>query len=352
MKTHKKSFIIKLFIFMSIFLLILFLLNLFYIKVIGEKKLILKEDAEWQMYKNKLPNANLEYAILGDSHARNGANPLFINNSFNFAVGYEDYTETYYKIKKIMEKDRIKVKNFILELDTHTFSDKMRTNMSLFSQLDYYSKFVSISKISRLTGKSRLSLFIQLKIPVIGKGKEMLFYFIFPNIPTIFNLGWTNYTESFLDIDRTASAVNKYKEHFSTKPVLIENRSFNYFKEILKIANENNVGIIIVEYPLSYEYDVELKKHNISREIFYDNIFKEINKINPNYLLLEYYDLFFEHPEYFADSDHLNAIGAEVLSRKINNELLNWEKTQKYDKFENPYNNLTLTRYPMVYLNK
>ena len=34
------------------------------------------------------------------------------------------------------------------------------------------------------------------------------------------------------------------------------------------------------------------------------------------YALLDYYDDFFDHPEYFGDSDHLNNIGSTVLSKR------------------------------------
>ena len=122
-----------------IFLLILIMisLNYLYIKIIEPRKKINEKEIEWQHYKETLINNTLNYAFFGDSHTGEGVRCEFIDNSFNFSGDGEDYVETYYKIKKLL-KEGVIIKNFILEVDLHTFSDKIRTPERLFRKINYY----------------------------------------------------------------------------------------------------------------------------------------------------------------------------------------------------------------------
>jgi len=45
------------------------------------------------------------------------------------------------------------------------------------------------------------------------------------------------------------------------------------------------------------------------------------NKVIKNYIILDYYDAYFDKPYYFGNSDHLNFKGANDLSKKVNHTL-------------------------------
>ncbi|MGK0208832.1 MAG: hypothetical protein ACI83O_000086 [Patescibacteria group bacterium] len=50
-------------------------------------------------------------------------------------------------------------------------------------------------------------------------------------------------------------------------------------------------------------------------------IFNEIEKKTKDYVYLDYYDLYFEHDEYFKDSDHMNGKGANIFSGIVSQDL-------------------------------
>ncbi|MBU0580124.1 MAG: hypothetical protein KKA19_03015, partial [Candidatus Margulisbacteria bacterium] len=280
-----------------------------------------RKEAEWQEYKNHLNNNTLNYAFFGDSHTLNGLNPKYLNNSFNFGFPGEEYTETYYKIRKIIEKDQVEIKNLILEVDIHTFSDFIRTDDALFGYLGYYNNFMSINKIAELKKQNIIILFLRSKLRIVGNGMEIMSYFMVE--PIQFKLGWVNLTGDFSVVNRTSLTSIRYKKYFSNNPNLIEKRSFDYFIKTLKFAKKNKMNVIFIKYPISYEFHSELEKNNISEKQYYSALFDRVNKTILDYNILDYYDLFFEHPEYFADPDHLNWQGSEIITKKIVSELYN-----------------------------
>jgi len=319
MKLEVIKFIKKGAILIVIFLLIMISLNYFYIKIIEPRKQINRGEVEWQKYRKKLPNNILDYAFFGDSHAGNGVNPEFIDNSYNFATSAEDYTETYYKIKKII-KEGVVMKNIILEIDLHTFSDRIRTPEELFNELNYYKNFVSYKNISRLREENIAKIFLKSNFLIIGKGEEFMFYLRGKMKLTEIKLGWTTVEGDFSL--KTEEAKRKIViGHFNYPPNLFEERSFNYFLKILELANENNMKIYFIKYPLSKEYDNKIRKNGISPELFYEELFSRINNVIPDYGLLDYYNVFFDHPEYFRDVHHLNYIGSKIFSEKIQKDL-------------------------------
>ncbi len=321
MKKEKLKFIKRSSLFLLIFFIILFILNTSYIHFIEKRKLVIRKEAEWQKFKSELPNNTLEYAFFGDSHARHSFNPRYLNNSFNFGTGGEDYIETYFKILKLLSKDKITIKNMVIEIDIHSFSAAMHYDKHLFRELYYYAKFVPITKIAELRNDSILSVFIRAKLPVIQKGAEIIRILAGGGEKMPLYRGWVNFSGNFSTKNKEKIARDKFLHHFSDNPKLFQNKSVDYFLKILKLAKEKNISIIFIKYPLTREYDRELKEHNISRKKYYEHLFNIINKTGINYKVLDYYSLFFDKDGYFDDADHLNYIGAANLSVRIREDL-------------------------------
>ncbi len=353
MKENKKKFMKKGIFFIIIFLLIVLLLNHFYI-LMSQDKLIYRKEFEWQQYKKNLPANALSYAFFGDSHTANDVNPEYINNSFNFATYSEDYIETYYKIKKLLEKDNVKINSVVLEIDMHTFSDRIRTEEALFSEVRYYNEFISLDEMSKLKGnKSKISLLLGKYLPFLGNGKELISLTIKKGISPL-KLGWVKLDSNWsLELNKEVTASRRYNDMYRAPGNLLTPGSVNYFLEILKLCEKNDIQIILIKYPVTKEYYDELAKHNISREQHYYALFNEIDRITKNYAVLDYYNCFFQQPEYFGDVDHLNYVGSEVLSKKINKDLMNvntetkcylLEKEQKCTPFPQRKINLNFPR--------
>ncbi|MDA1196369.1 MAG: hypothetical protein O2779_00190 [Nanoarchaeota archaeon] len=316
MKEHKIKFVKRGTLFLLIALITILLINQAYITKILPKKQVFRKETEWQTYKSSIPNATLQYALFGDSHTLYASNPNFINNSYNFASSAEGYIETYYKLRKIIEIDNIEIKTIILEVDPHTFSEKTRANEGLFHELRYYTQFIPLKEIAKHKEQSIISLAIENHLPIIGKGDEILSQVVSSEI----DKGWISSKKVFEDKDKQKIARTQYKKHFTASPNLIQEKTFTYFKELLKFAKENEINIVLVTYPLTKEYQKEIE--NLQLDTYYNTILKEANTISTSYHILEYQALFLEHPEYFGDADHLNHQGAEQFSKKLQEDLI------------------------------
>jgi hypothetical protein len=75
-------------------------LNAIYINIIIPQKTIYRLEAQFQEMSRFEP----EILVMGQSHAANAANPMLIPDSFNYADPGEDYEQTYYKTRKLMEE--------------------------------------------------------------------------------------------------------------------------------------------------------------------------------------------------------------------------------------------------------
>lgn len=274
-------------------------------------------------YKIKtVPSKNLNYAFFGDSHVRDSINPEFIEKSFNLGVGEENYIEIYYKIRELLQRKDIKIKALVLQTDIHIFSDKFRKNKVLFVEDERYNKAIPlINKESKIYG---LSNKLRAKFPIIGQGKELITHALKPPFIEPTKLGWANNTEIFSLFPQELKnniASRKYDYLFSKNPNLWDTQTLSYFLKTLELAKEKNKKIILIKYPITKEYNSELIKHNLSSELYYSKLFKIIANVTEDYAFLDYSNDFLNNSEYFGDSDHLNQAGAEVLSKKINEDL-------------------------------
>lgn len=302
---------------LTIFFLIL--LNQIFINLVLNKEIVYRTENIYNNFISNPENRNISYAFFGDSHTENAINPIYINNSYNFALGAENYIETYYKIKKIVEKDNVSIKNIVLEIDPHTFSERTISEDTIFTNLYLYKNYLSLNDIKKIRKNDSIyKIWFEENFPVIGHGEDFRFIY-FKDISTIYH-GWLNNTGNFSTLDKEKILKRTYDLHFNNKK-RIANLTFEYFLKILDFAKEKNISIFLIKYPQSKELNDYLSVRNITSEDYYDYIFNEIDFKGINYKLLDYYKEYFNNSGYFADSDHLNGLGAQIFSKKINNDL-------------------------------
>jgi len=316
------TFVKKIIIFLSILLVVITFINIAYIKFIQPQKIV---ERRWVSYKNLITSMEepaIDFIFFGDSHIEGGINPLYIDgNSFNFAIGGESYTETYYLLKRLVEDNNVKFNNIILQLDLHTFSESVRGGKFLFDQIYFYSKFVDIKKMAELKGESLVSVFLRTKFPFLGNGKHFLDSILKLDDLTSMYLGWSNHHKTAYHIDnRQEAAAEAFEHYFPKDSAIIDKDTFEYFLDTLELTKENNINVIFLKYPISKEYYLEIDK-NVDINNYYNDIFTEVNKVLDDYVVLDLHDYFFDKGEYYYDPEHLIVDGAEILSKKINEEL-------------------------------
>jgi len=309
MKENKIKFLKEGIFFTAVFMSIALILNLAYLKFIEPQRLIQKRDAIYRQFLQNSANRELDLAFFGDSHPDGDVDTSYIKNSFLFAQGGQSYVETYYELKKVLN-DKVKIKNIVLQLDLHTFSAIPRSEDKLFRELYYYSQFIGIKDIAKLRKESLLSIFFQENIMFLGKGNELI-------TNALIHLGLIPPTGSPKELSKNAKTA--YAAHFGLNPTIeISEQTFDYFLNTLRLAKENGINIIFVKYPLSKQYELETEKYNLDKEGYYDKVFAEIDKVIGEHAVFDGYGIYFDNPEYFWDSEHLNALGSEVFSKKLN----------------------------------
>ncbi len=322
MKNKKNKFIRKILIFLIIIILAFILINAFYNKKILQKKITYRQEKSYQEYINNLDEKKIDFAFFGASNTMDGIDPEFIPNSFNFGRGGETSVQSYFKLTKVLDKDKIKIKTLILGVNLHTLSSLKRKDRSnLITKLWLYSKFMSYKEIKKISNKNLLSIWIESNFPFMGNGADFKILITKPKLRKIYR-GWAKGEENFSNLNKKQEAYDRYKELFKDTKTVNE-VNLEYLKKTLKLAKENEINIIFMTYPITRELDEVIIKQNISKQEPYQTIFNQADNILENYQYLDYYDLFFDNPDYFADADHLNYLGAEIFTKKIYEDIQN-----------------------------
>ncbi len=322
MEQQKINSVKKVIIFLSILAVAITLINIAYIKFIQPQKVVERRLVSYKNLIASMEEPVIDFMFFGDSHIEGGIKPLYIDGtSFNFSIGGQSYTETYYLLKRLIEDNDVKLNNIVLQMDLHIFSEGVRGGNFLFDQIYFYSKFVDIKKMAELKGESLISVFLRTKFPFLGNGKHFIDSALKLDDLTSMYLGWSNphKTANYID-DKQEIAEETFEQYFPKDSAMIDKVTFEYFLDTLEIAKENNINVIFLKYPISKEFYLEID-NNVDIENYYNEIFTEVNKILDDYTVLDLHDYLFEMGEYYQDSEHLTVDGATVFSQELNEEL-------------------------------
>jgi len=294
------------------FLIAITICNAVYDKTINQTKFLYRKDADWDRFKTTLPNSNLEYAFMGDSHMLADIDTTSVNNVYNFGTPLEDYSETYYKLNKVYDVDNISINYLVLQLDEYAFANKIRTKALRFRDYKYYNDYVDIVNMSNLTGIPYESLVVYINFNIIaphnGLSGQIINNYFRPK--PVLN-GYSNRTGNFsIANNKTKLAKDKVAQFFNESPLVFNDVSFDYFNKIISLANEHNTTIVLLSMPVTDMYYIELETYNFSRQEFYTKVLSQIG----NYTLIDNYDIYLDKPEYFDDVDHLNYIGSRLYT--------------------------------------
>ena len=115
--------------------------------------------------------------FMGDSHPKRGVNPEMIPGSFNFADVGENYIQTYYKLRGVLEYPGVDVAYVVFPVDLHSFSSMRRDQLK---NAWYWNRFIAYSEVvAEDSDQSFMDVVVwQLKswFPVISHGEELLSY--------------------------------------------------------------------------------------------------------------------------------------------------------------------------------
>ena len=269
---------------------------------------------------------DISVIILGDSHPLKGFEAAQIDGAYNFATKGEGYILTYYKMKKYLDNGKFEPKLAILPLDLHTFST-YPSEQVIQKDPAFWRKFVNYYELGKINGHPINFMWEKFKanFAYLG-GIEEVADVRWPEPPwetEVMEKGFMP-TPGDFSLYTPARRIDQGEEraalHFTDSTYLSDDTLF-YFYRLLDLLVANDVQIVFVWYPTVEEYYQGVNGY-LPVEQHYATM-QSLIADYPVLAYLDYHDALWEHPEYFADSDHLNPHGAEIFTEMIVEDLHN-----------------------------
>jgi hypothetical protein len=259
--------------------------------------------------------------MLGNSHNR--VSPAILGNGFCYIMPKEIYTQTYYKLKYILEKTNKRPENILLSIDPVNFSPRAETELSFDG---YWRKYLNYFELARDYHSSDylVNWFTGNFFSYAGNYRYVLMsiQFFKANLNQIKNgyIPARNYLNFAKESNREAigfEVATAYLSSYSKNSILGETR---YYLKILDLCKQYNIHLILLRMPMTDEYLKYARKL-----IDLDKLDREIIDLTRNHCddfkVFDYRNEFHGKPEYFFNADHINPDGVTIISSKIKEEL-------------------------------
>ena len=255
----------------------------------------------------------IETLFLGSSHAFYAINPEFIHsNSFNAAHIAQSIDYDILILKKYANQTN-KLKCIVVPIDYFTLYNRLETGVECW-RIKNYNIYYGLNRSTKLDENSEI---------LNGKwseNTERLYKFLRKKKSEIScnTLGWgtNNNSKDTKDFIVTGKAA---AERHAQKSKSFFNENSIIAKEIIDLAKSKNAKVIFYTSPAYKTYTALLNKKQLQTTI---QTIQAIQKANTNV----YYYNFLNDSSFttndFYDADHLNEIGAEKFSKKMDSILI------------------------------
>lgn len=258
--------------------------------------------------------------VLGDSQPLYAVNTSLIPGGYNYATKGESYILTYYKLLDAFRRSDFNPQVVVLPLSLHTFSGYRRAEVGSQDHA-FWAQYMNYWEVGQAQDALPQFLLDRLKaeFPYRGGFDQVMEVWIPQEIWESSGMvaGYLPSTSLFGEDrpeeveERAASRAAFHLEGV----VYLDPLMVDYFNRLLDLLEEGGVQLVFVWYPLTEEY-VEAAGEYVSVE----GHLAEMQKLlagRENVVFLDYHDLFFAHPEYFSNADHLNIAGANALTLQL-----------------------------------
>ncbi len=259
----------------------------------------------------------MKYLTLGNSH--NCINTYILDSSFNYGSPSENFIQSYYKLKHVLEETGQRPRNLILQADVSSFGPMIANR---FEYNSYWIHYIDYFELARIKGnRDVLDKWLEGKfMSYAGNYKDIqlsIFYRIKVKTLEIYN-GYRphrDYRNFANNPNRQRTAWNKANLILSPD-IYMDPSIAVYFEKILQLCQKYRINVMLIRIPMSKEfYEEECKIVPV------DKLYAEVEEIACRYpvydRILDYHDLFSDHPEYFFDPDHLNIKGADLFTEHL-----------------------------------
>lgn len=312
MNSYTLIFKSKFFVLFSI-LIILIILGIYILSLeIFARKYIVSSKLDSNSTKLIETGKNFQISLLGTSHTNYGPKLMEINKLFfQYGQAYT-YPHIMYAKAKMLLEYAPNLKYIIIEADMHQFYDFSRTK----------SSFTTFGEILKRTesgfNKFILSSFDPEIKPILhDRVLKELFNVKKSDVPKKVNdtqkvIPWYEKIE-----DERISLSKARQKFFGYNNPNMNQDSLEYFEKTIQLFLSNNIKVILIQHPIDKLY-YEIMDETIKKQV--DEYVSQISK-KYNLKILDYKNIYFENPEYFANQDHLNGIGIDKFSKLLNDNL-------------------------------
>ena len=263
----------------------------------------------------------LTYLTMGNSH--NCINTHILEHSFNYGSPGESYIQSYYKLKYILEKTQNKPEFLLLQSDISSFGPKISNRFEYNAYWIRYINFIEVARIKK--NKDVLLNWLEGHFfSYAGNYKDVklsiLYRIKFKSIDMYHGYRPHRDYKNFAD-EKNRQQVAWDKAHLVlSKDVYFDPTIRIYFEKIMQLCQDHGVKVILVRFPEAREYYEEQAKI-----VPVDKLYRDVVSLASQYPvyqgILDYHDMFFGHPDYFFDPDHMNVKGSDLFSRRIADDL-------------------------------
>jgi hypothetical protein len=263
----------------------------------------------------------LQYLALGNSH--NCINTHILKNSFNYGSPSENFIQSYYKLKHILEETGKKPEYLILQADISSFGPKISNRYEYNS---YWIKYIDYVELARVKG-SKDMLFKWMEgrfFSYVGNYKDIQLSILYRIKIKTFEM-YHGY-RPHRDYRNFADEPDKQKLAFDKANLILSKESYLdpaiqvYFEKILQLCQSHGVHVIMVRMPMTKEFNEEEAKL-----VPADKLYAEVGAITSRYPVFkgtfDYHLMFEDHPDYFFDPDHLNIKGSDLFTEQLAKDL-------------------------------
>lgn len=253
-------------------------------------------DTNFRKYERKFIKApgNINFLILGDSHAENAWKRNKDNQMYNFAFNADNITDMYYKLNFAAHKCKFKKNNtVVLEFDPHVIST--------------LKEIKNNNRINEVIENDNLKEFLMNFFPLFFDANTELDFKGFLSLLA----GEKNAGNNIVKFNKSLFT-NRFDYQFSNSGE--STKLLKQYQELITLIKQKGYRIIGVKYPVHPYYD-SLICHT-SKSLRLNNLMDTLASVNK----IEVIDFskFIRKGEYFQDQDHLNNNGSDLFIKKFN----------------------------------
>lgn len=258
----------------------------------------------------KQPRDTIDMIVLGSSHAYTSLNPYLIESktnlkTYDFCTQQQPLWITYYYLKEALKYQHPKY--IVLEahmavVGNNDYAEE-QVNRDAIDKMKFSINKIDVIKNSVENKDDRVSYYLNI-IKYHSRYKELNKI----DIKTAF-LGYTVDNKGYIALEETGYIFNNESEFTDNESELYK-KNKEYLYKIINLTKKENIDLIIVKTPTSYNYE-EMSRLNHIKRIAAENDILFLDYIN------NMTDLNLDYNKDFYDVGHLNKNGSIKFTNKF-----------------------------------